>query len=141
MPRREQSRIRCAGGIVHDAEGRLLLVRRGNPPGEGLWSLPGGRVEPGETDAEAVTREVAEETGLSVTVGRLAGTVLRPGPTGVHEIHDHLCQVESGVLRPGDDAVDAQWATAAILATLDRESMLTDGLIAALRSWNCLPRS
>ncbi len=126
---------------MHDAEGRLLLVRRGNPPGEGLWSLPGGRVEPGETDVAAVTREIAEETGLSVTVGRVAGTVLRPAAEGVYEIHDHLCQVESGTLRAGDDATDVRWATAAILATLDRESMLTEGLVAALRSWNCLPRS
>ena len=65
--------IRCVGALVHDSNGRLLLVRRANPPGEGMWSIPGGRVEPGETDEAAVTREVAEETGLSVTVGRLVG--------------------------------------------------------------------
>ena len=66
--------IRCVGGIVHDAQGRLLLIKRANEPGRGRWSLPGGRVEPGETDAEAVVREVREETGLEVTPGPLAGT-------------------------------------------------------------------
>ena len=54
----------CVGAIVID-EGQLLLVRRGNPPGEGAWSVPGGRVEPGERLQDAAQRELAEETGLA----------------------------------------------------------------------------
>ncbi|WP_177220968.1 NUDIX hydrolase [Lentzea xinjiangensis] len=129
--------IRCVGAIVHDSNGRLLLVRRANPPGEGLWSVPGGRVEPGEADEAAVTREVAEETGLSVTVGRLVGTVERSAPNGVFLILDYECQVTSGVLRAGDDASDVAWADSATLATLPT----TDGLLEALSGWNCLPRA
>ena len=71
-------RVPCVGALVHDDEGRLLLVRRRNEPGAGRWSVPGGRVEPGETDADAVRREVLEETGLHVTVGLRVGTVERP---------------------------------------------------------------
>ncbi|WP_433268693.1 NUDIX hydrolase [Actinosynnema sp. CS-041913] len=129
--------IRCVGGVVHDSNGRLLLVRRRNPPGEGRWSVPGGRVEPGEGDEQAVEREIREETGLSVTVGALLGNVTRPAADGLYDIYDYACQVRSGVLRAGDDAVDAQWATAAILATLP----LAEGLREALRAWGQLPRT
>jgi 8-oxo-dGTP diphosphatase len=117
-------------------EGRLLLVRRGRPPGEGLWSLPGGRVEPGETDAEALRRELREETGLDVIAGPLAGTVERPGPEGVtYEIHDYLATSASdGRLVAGDDAAEASWCHASDLERLP----LTDGLATALTEWGII---
>ncbi|MFI9011282.1 NUDIX hydrolase [Actinosynnema sp. NPDC053489] len=121
---------------MHDSEGRLLLVRRRNPPGEGLWSLPGGRVEPGESDETAIVRELREETGLSVTVGAWVGSVTRPAPRGWYEIHDYACQVRSGVLGAGDDALDARWVDTAILATLP----LTEMLHETLEAWGQLPR-
>src|SRR3954469_13983254 len=97
-------RVRCVGAIVHDAGGRLLVSRRGHPPGEGLWSLPGGRVEAGESDAAAVAREVAEETGLRVDAGRLVGRVERPGASGVtYDIYDYAATVTGGTLVAGDD--------------------------------------
>jgi 8-oxo-dGTP pyrophosphatase MutT (NUDIX family) len=98
-------------------------------------------VEPGETDAEAVMRELLEETGLSVTVGALIGTVTRPASSGVYDIHDYACQVRSGVLRAGDDASDARWTSAAILTTLRTAGQLTEGLYTALDEWRQLPRS
>lgn len=129
-------RIKCVGAIVFDEAGRLLLIRRAHPPGEGLWSLPGGRVEPGESDAEAVIREVREETGLTVAPGPLAGTVDRPASGGaVYEINDYLATVTAGRLTPGDDASDARWCTPADLAGLP----LTPGLLEALTDWNVLP--
>jgi 8-oxo-dGTP diphosphatase len=130
-------RVPCAGAVVHDAAGRLLLVRRGREPGRGLWSLPGGRCEPGETAAEAAVREVREETGLTVAAGRLVGRVERPGPAGaVYVVDDVACTVVGGELAPGDDADDARWVDAAGLARLP----LTDGLLAALTGWDVLPR-
>jgi 8-oxo-dGTP diphosphatase len=133
--------IRCVGAVIHDSSGRLLLVKRAHEPGRGRWSLPGGRVEPGETDHSAVQREVFEETGLSVTVGPLLGRILRPAPRGTYEILDYSCWTTESDLFPGDDAADAIWADGATFATLERESALTEGLADVLRSWNCLPRN
>ncbi|TDB92540.1 NUDIX domain-containing protein [Actinomadura sp. 7K534] len=128
-------RVRCVGGIVQDGDGRLLLVKRARPPGEGLWSIPGGRVEPGEDDAAALVRELKEETGLDVVVGALAGTVERPGPGGVtYEIHDYAATVAGGTLRAGDDAAEARWIAPDALGDLP----VVPGLLDALVLWGLL---
>jgi 8-oxo-dGTP diphosphatase len=126
----------CAGAIVFDAAGRLLVIQRGRPPWPGLWSIPGGRCRPGEAAAEACVREVAEETGLVAQVVRLAGHVDRDGPDGrVYVIDDFVCEVTGGRLRAGDDAAEARWVDRAELAALP----LVPGLLAALTQWQVLP--
>jgi ADP-ribose pyrophosphatase YjhB (NUDIX family) len=123
------------GAIVTDDAGRLLLVKRGHEPEAGRWSLPGGRVKPGESDLQAVVREVREETGLRVKPGRLAGTVERPAPGGaVFDIRDYAASVSGGRLAPGDDAADARWVHP---RDLDRLS-LTTGLADTLAGWGVL---
>jgi 8-oxo-dGTP diphosphatase len=130
--------IRCVGAVLHDEAGRLLLIQRATEPGRGRWSIPGGRVLPGETDAAAVRRELREETGLEVEVGPLLGTVRRPAPGGaVFDIHDYSGQVIGGTLIAGDDAAAARWVTAEEYARLEVVAGLTD----ALSSWDALPRS
>ena len=127
--------VPCVGAIITDAGGRLLLIKRGHEPGKGLWSIPGGRVEPGETDEQAVIREVREETGLVVQPGRLIGAVRRPTPAGAMlDIRDYAATVTGGTLAAGDDADDARWAGPAELAGLS----LTDGLAEALTDWGVL---
>ncbi|WP_285509769.1 NUDIX domain-containing protein [Actinokineospora sp. NBRC 105648] len=133
-------RIRCVGGLVRDPDGRLLLVQRANAPGAGRWSLPGGKVEPGESDDAALRREVREETGLAVHVGRLVGTVERPAPDGVFEIHDYACTVTGGDLQAGTDASATRWADLAMFATLDADDALVEALFQTLREWSELPR-
>jgi 8-oxo-dGTP diphosphatase len=129
------STVRCVGGIVHDELGRLLLIRRANEPGRGLWSVPGGRVEPGETDEDAVRREMREETGLDVTPGTLVGSVRR----GPYDIHDYACSITGGTLRAGDDADEARWIDAGTLIELDKRGQLAELLFVTLRNWGVLP--
>lgn len=137
----EKPVIRCVGAVIHDQQGRLLLVQRAHSPGRGLWSLPGGRVEHGESDQTAVEREVREETGLSVTVGAFVGRVLRPAPHGTFEIFDYSCWSSDTALVAGDDAANAAWINDATFATLDAENALTEGLADFLREHDCLPRN
>ena len=132
-------RVPCVGAIINDETGRLLLILRGHDPGKGLWSLPGGRIEPGETDQQAVIREVREETGLEVTCGPLLGAVERPGQAGtVIDIKDYGAVVTGGELAAGDDAADVGWVSADEAEALEADGRLTSGLLAALRSWGVL---
>jgi ADP-ribose pyrophosphatase YjhB (NUDIX family) len=125
--------------VIKDKSGRILLIQRGHSPGKGLWSIPGGRVEPGETDEDAVVREVSEETGLDVACGQLLGSVERSGPAEtIFDIRDYTAAVVGGELAAGDDAADVRWVTPAELASLDASGKLTPDLLIALRSWGAL---
>ena len=131
----------CVGAVVRDTAGRLLLVRRGTEPGRGRWSVPGGRLEPGEDPAAGAAREVLEETGLQVEVGLPVGVVERVGPGGVtYVIEDFHAVPAAGVdpfaLRAGDDADEARWFTQAEVHELD----CVEGLVEALTGWGVLRR-
>jgi 8-oxo-dGTP diphosphatase len=127
--------IPCVGGVITDDRGRLLLIKRGHAPGAGLWSLPGGRIEPGETDAEALVREMREETGLVVEPGRLVGSVRRPGQhSDVFDIRDYAATVTGGTLRAGDDAAEVRWVAPSELESLP----ITEGLVETLTTWGVL---
>ena len=128
----------AVGAIVLDADGRVLLVQRGQPPGEGLWSVPGGKLEAGESIAAAVARETREETGLVVEVGELACVVERIGEGFHYVIVDHvarLARVSGAVCRgrdslpaPGSDVRAARFVAWSELADLP----LTAGLLPVL---------
>lgn len=96
-------------GVVLVARGEILLVERGRPPQQGLWAVPGGKVEFGETMREAASREATEETGLEVEIGDVVwvGEVIEPGSHIV--IVDFEGSVVGGRLAPADDASDARW--------------------------------
>lgn len=96
------------GAAVVDGT-RLLLVRRGRPPGKGLWAVPGGKVKAGETLQETAAREVAEETGFDVVIGDLLWAGQSIGDHGHIVLIDYLAVVAAGELRPGDDADEAAW--------------------------------
>jgi 8-oxo-dGTP diphosphatase len=97
--------------IFHD--GAFLLVKRGHEPSMGLYAFPGGRVHPGETDEEAVRRELAEETALAVDrVTPFQELLLPPSPAGDYPAFRLLVfrgYAPSGEMRAGDDAAEAGW--------------------------------
>ncbi len=110
---------------IHD--GRLLLIRRGHGPAAGSWSVPGGRLEQGELVAEAVVRELREETGLEAVCGELVGWVERIEPDA--DRHFVILDFEVTVLDDaepvaGDDAAEAAWVP--LDQVVDRQ--LVDGL-------------
>ncbi len=137
MKGRDLPMVPCVGAVVHDDAGRLLLVRRGRDPHRGRWSLPGGRVEAGESPEQAVEREVLEETGLVVRAGAPAGRVRIQGDAVVYDVLDLVCTLVAPAAAPvaGDDASDVVFADAAVLADLE----CTPLLVETLRGWGVLP--
>lgn len=114
----------CVGAVVvHD--GNLLLIRRGHGPAAGEWSVPGGRVEHGELLAEAVVRELREETGLDGVCGELLGWVERFDEPHHFVILDFEATVLDGeVPVAGDDAAEVRWVPLGDVIDLN----LVDGL-------------
>ena len=123
-------------GAIAVAEGQLLLVRRGRGPAAGMWSVPGGRVAAGETLAEAVIRELAEETSLEGVCDELVGWVERMSPEHHYVILDFAVTIlEPADPRPGDDAVEAEWVPLDEVA----HRQLTDGLAEFLHQHGIVP--
>lgn len=138
--------IVAVGAIVLE-RGELLLVRRDREPARGEWSLPGGRVEWGESLREAAVREVREETGIDIDLAGLAGIAERIIPDDDGEvvwhfvIHDFWARPRAGEPKPGDDVGEARWVPVGELA----EMRLTSGLFEFLQDRGALegriPRS
>lgn len=114
----------CVGAVAVDND-RLLLVRRGHGAAAGEWSVPGGRVEEGETLAEAVVRELLEETGVEGVCNDLIGWVERISDDGHYVILDFRVDVlEESEPVAGDDAAEAAWVPLSEVADL----LLVEGL-------------
>ena len=106
------------GAVIWRGPDTLLLIRRGQPPRHGEWSIPGGRVEPGETLREALVREIAEETGLTVAVGELINVVElferdSDGALSHYVLIDFSCQAGAAEAHPASDVTECRWVSPA----------------------------
>ena len=119
IPYARRMPMQLAVGAVVLKNNAVLLVQRGRPPQAGSWSLPGGKVGKGEPLAEAIVREVLEETSLSVAAVRVVEVVVLSAEGVTYEIHEFLCSlVGSGEARAGDDARSVCWCREDDLTTL-----------------------
>jgi len=119
------------GGIVIRGQ-QVLLVRRGKPPRQGEWSIPGGMLELGEKLRDGVTREIQEETGITVTPLEVLDVFdsITTDPEGKTQYHyvlvDYLCSVIGGELHAASDVSAARWATLDEALTLVARQMTKD---------------
>ena len=111
----------AVGALVVEA-GKLLMICRAKAPGSGVWAIPGGGVEVGETLREAAEREIFEETGLQIRAGEpfYAFEIIEKDVQGKVRFHyvivDLKAEVIGGELCPGDDALDVRWVSPRDLA-------------------------
>jgi ADP-ribose pyrophosphatase YjhB (NUDIX family) len=133
-------RVGVGAIVLH--EGRVLLVRRGQPPLAGKWSVPGGLCELGETTAEATRREIEEECGLKIRIVDLAGVLDRvirdeAGRVRYHWVLvDYLAVPESEVVTAGSDAAEVRWVEIDRVHDLEH----TDGLVEMIQRAVALAR-
>lgn len=127
-------------GAIVWKEGRVLMVKRGRPPGEGIWSLPGGLQVVGETVAEGIRREIAEETGVEIELLGLVEVVdsVRHDAAGRIQYHytiiDYAARWTAGEAVAGDDAAAVAWVAPEDLASLNTWAE-TARVIEKSRAW------
>lgn len=127
-------RVGVGAIVLH--EGRVLLVKRGHAPGFGLWSVPGGLVDLGETSVDAARREVEEECGLKVRIAGLAGVLDRVTRDAEGRVRYHWILVDyfafpesDDAITAGSDAAEVRWVTIEEVEQLP----ITEGLVDMIR--------
>lgn len=121
---------------------RILVIKRATPPSQGLWSIPGGMVELGETIQDTAKREIQEECGIEIDVGEVfhVANLVLPDEKGLVRYHYVvtyiLADYVSGKIRPGSDALDIRWATSEELNNLDMSPVVRENILKAFKIKN-----
>lgn len=120
-------------------EGRMLLIKRSQEPSKGMWSIPGGRLELGETVSEAVKREVLEECGVQIEIVRFLDVIDRILHDNDGKIHYHFVLIDmlanyiSGEPKAQSDAEECRWITPSELTKLDMNPQLRAVIMRAIQ--------
>jgi len=109
-----QTPIQCVGIVCFRGD-EILLIKRGKPPREGEWSIPGGRIDDGEEEAEAALRELSEETSVQAKLIGKIETVEARFDGVSYDLHDYAAIWQSGQVQAGDDANEARFVDSADL--------------------------
>ena len=123
---------RVAVGAIVFNDNKILLVKRGHPPAEGIWAIPGGSVKLGETLQEAAEREILEETGLTIRAREPAFTFesIHRDDEGAIRYHyvivDLLADFVGGEPHPEDDALDVRWVAPEELGNINVSKVTLD---------------
>lgn len=131
MSRQHPTKPVAAVGVVVTHQEKVLLVRRSQAPRKGIWTLPGGAIELGETAKEAIHREIQEECNISVQIEKVLDVVdiIERDASGQVQYHYAIIEFwatyQSGELRAASDAAEARWVTA---AELDQYALSKDAL-------------
>ena len=115
--RTNPDRTDCVGVICFRGED-VLLIRRGQAPRAGEWSLPGGRIEPGETEQDAALRELREETGVEAELGVKVAVIDADFEGFAYRLHDYAAEWVSGEPVGADDALEAAFVEVARIGEL-----------------------
>ncbi len=115
--RRHSGRIDCVGVVCFRGES-VLLIRRGQAPRAGEWSLPGGRIEPGESERDAALRELREETGVEAELGAKVAVIDADFEGFSYRLHDYAADWISGEPVGADDALEAAFVEIARIGAL-----------------------
>ena len=105
-------------GVICFKDDQVLLIRRKNPPRAGEWSLPGGRIEIGESEEAAALRELIEETGVRATLGPKVEVIDADFEGFSYRLHDFVATWMQGVPVGADDALEAQFWPMTKIASL-----------------------
>ena len=136
-PRTDCPRTDCVGVICFRGDA-VLLIRRGQAPRAGEWSLPGGRIEPGESEPDAALRELREETGVEAVLGEKVAVIDADFEGFAYRLHDYAAEWVSGEPVGADDALEAAFVPVAEIGALGMwgktESVIRD-------AWAGRPRS
>lgn len=132
MEAEELHRVAVELVIVDKRQQDIVVLQRGEPPAEGMWTLPAGHVNYGEQVYEAARREAQEETGLEISVEALLGLWDAPDrdPRGPVISHGLLCQAHTTTFEPGAEAMDVAWRP---IDTVDGLPLKQDEIVAAAR--------
>ena len=133
----------CVGVLCYKddgfAETHVLMIQRGQAPRKGEWSIPGGRIEAGESERDAALRELMEETGVNATLGKKVATIPAIFEGFHYMLHDYIATWTSGTPRAGDDAMACAFVPISDVPKMELWTKTRDVILEGHKIWQDRP--